>query len=77
MVKWLGLHVSTAGGPGLIPGQGGKTLQASQHGQKKKKQPPENKQMKKITADPQNLKNSTQHEQAVKRLVEWTMNKQI
>ena len=44
---------------------------------KKKKQPPENKQMKKITADPQNLKNSTQHEQAVKRLVEWTMNKQI
>lgn len=70
MVKWLGLHVSTAGGPSLIPGQGAKILQASQHGPPPQKKSPENKQMKKITADPQNLKNSAQHEQAVKRLVE-------
>ena len=37
MVKWLRLHASTAGDTGSIPGQGTKILQATQHGQKKKK----------------------------------------
>ena len=36
MVQWLGLHASTVGGPGLIPGQGTKILQAAWCGQKKK-----------------------------------------
>ena len=36
-VQWLGLHASTAGGPGSIPGHGTKILQAPQRGQKKKK----------------------------------------
>ena len=35
VVQWLGLHASTAGGPGSIPGWGTKILQAAQHGQKK------------------------------------------
>ena len=37
VVQWLGLHASTAGGPGLIPGQGNKIPQARWCGQKKKK----------------------------------------
>ena len=32
-VQWLGLHASTAGGTGLIPGQGAKVLHAAWHGQ--------------------------------------------
>ena len=36
-VQWLGLCASTAGGMGLIPGQGTEILQATQHGQKQKK----------------------------------------
>ena len=32
--QWLGLHISTAGSTGSIPGQGIKILQAVQHGQK-------------------------------------------
>ena len=35
VVQRLGLHASTAGGPGSIPGWGTKILQAAQHGQKK------------------------------------------
>ena len=37
MVQWLGLHTSTAGAVGSIPGWGTKTLQAAQrvHTQKK------------------------------------------
>ena len=34
-VQWLGLWASTAGGLGLIPGQGTKIPQAAWHGQKK------------------------------------------
>ena len=34
--QWLGLHASTARGPGLIPGWGTKILQAVWCGQKKK-----------------------------------------
>ena len=33
VVQWLGLCASTAGGTGLIPGQGTKILQAAQRGQ--------------------------------------------
>ena len=36
VVQWLELPASTAGGTGLIPGQGTKILHAVQHGQKKK-----------------------------------------
>ena len=36
-VQWLELCASTAGGMGLIPGQGTEILQATQHGQKQKK----------------------------------------
>ena len=32
VVQWLGLHILTAEGPGSIPGQGTKILQAAQHG---------------------------------------------
>ena len=35
-VQWLGLHASTAGGPGSIPGLGTKILPAPQRGQKTK-----------------------------------------
>ena len=35
VVQWLGICASTAGGPGLIPGQGTKILQAAQCGPKK------------------------------------------
>ena len=35
-VQWLGLHTSTAGGMGLIPGQGTKIPQAAQPKKKKK-----------------------------------------
>ena len=34
-VQWLGLHISTAGGPGCIPGWGTKILQVAQHSQTK------------------------------------------
>ena len=37
VVQWLGLHASTAGGIGLIPGQRTKTLHASRCGQTKNK----------------------------------------
>ena len=30
VVQWLGLHASIAGGPGSIPGQGTRVLQAAQ-----------------------------------------------
>ena len=33
-VQWLGLHASTAGGPGSIPDRGTKILQAAWHCQK-------------------------------------------
>ena len=36
-VQWLRLRASTAGGTGLIPGQGTKILHAMWHGQKKQK----------------------------------------
>ena len=36
-VQWLGLHTFTANGLGSIPGQGTKTPQVTQHGQKIKK----------------------------------------
>ena len=36
-VQWLGLRPSTAGGAGLIRGQGTKIPHATQRGQKKKK----------------------------------------
>ena len=36
MVQWLGLHASTAGGPGSIPGQRTKVPQAAWRGLKKK-----------------------------------------
>ena len=36
-VQWLGLHASTAGGVGSIPGQGTEIPQAAWHGQKSKK----------------------------------------
>ena len=38
VVKSLGLHASTAGGMGSIPGWGTKILQAAQCSQKKKKE---------------------------------------
>ena len=34
-VQWVGLHASTAGGMGVIPGQGTKILYALQQSQKK------------------------------------------
>ena len=37
VVQWLGLHASTAGGKGPIPGQGAKILHAAWSGQNKKK----------------------------------------
>ena len=36
-VQWLGLHASTAGGAGLIPGWGTKILHAMRHSRKKRK----------------------------------------
>ena len=38
MVQWLGLHASTAGGMGLIPGRATEILQAAWQSQKKKKE---------------------------------------
>ena len=37
MVQWLGLHSSTAGGTGSIPGQGTKIPLAALHGKEKEK----------------------------------------
>ena len=37
VVQWLELHTSTAGGPGLIPGQGTKIRQATPQWPKKKR----------------------------------------
>ena len=37
VIQWLGLHASTAGGTGLIPGQGTKILRAMQCSQKEEK----------------------------------------
>ena len=39
MVQWLGLHASTAGSPGLIPGRGTKILQAVHLTKREKKKP--------------------------------------
>ena len=36
VVQWLGLHTSTAQGPGSIPGQGTKVPSAMRHGKKKR-----------------------------------------
>ena len=36
-VQWLELHGFTVEGPGLIPGQGPKTMQGVWHSQKRKK----------------------------------------
>ena len=44
VVQWLGLHTSTAGGVGSIPGQGTKVQHAAWRGQNVKKQT--NKQTK-------------------------------
>ena len=50
MVQWLGLGALTARGPGSIPGQGTKILQAMWHGQKPpKKQKRKNKNIHEIT----------------------------
>ena len=38
MVQWLGLRASSAVGPGLIPGQGTKILQAAWPKKQKQKQ---------------------------------------
>ena len=54
-VHWLGLWASTAGGPGLIPGQGTKVLQATWRGRKKKKR---KKKKKKLT----NIHNMDEHQ---------------
>ena len=35
-VQWLGLHASTAGGTGSIPGRGTEILQAMLYGEKKR-----------------------------------------
>jgi len=45
MVQWVGLHASTAGGMGVIPGQGTKILYALQQSQKKNKKPATTKNM--------------------------------
>ena len=39
VVQWLGFHPFTAKGPGLIPVQGTKILQAKLHSQKKDRRP--------------------------------------
>ena len=36
VIQWLGLHISTAGDPGSVPGQGAKILQDALCSQKKK-----------------------------------------
>ena len=38
MVQWLGLHTSTAGGTGSIPGQATKIPLAALHGKEKEKE---------------------------------------
>ena len=48
-VQWLGLHTSTAGGTGSIPGWGTRTLYAVWHGQKKKKREREQRSENKIS----------------------------
>ena len=45
-VQWLGLHASTAGGTGLIPGQGTKIPHALWHGQKQNKTEKERGQLR-------------------------------
>ena len=48
MVQWLGLHASTAGDTGWIPGQGAKITHDMWHSQKKKtQQNPKNEKKKK------------------------------
>ena len=42
MVQWLGLHTSTAGGTGLIPGRGTKIPHAEWHSQNKFKKKNQN-----------------------------------
>ena len=47
MVQWLGLHASTAGDTGWIPGQGAKITHDMWHSQKKKtQQNPKNEKKK-------------------------------
>ena len=55
MVQWLGLHASTAGDTGWIPGQGAKITHDMWHSQKKKtQQNPKNEKKKKQTKKTQN-----------------------
>ena len=49
MVRWLGLHASTAGGTDLIPSCGTKILHAMQYGQKEKKKHPKTNKYQKST----------------------------
>ena len=57
MVQWLGLHASTAGDTGWIPGQGAKITHDMWHSQKKKTQQyPKNEKKKKKTKNPKQLK---------------------
>ena len=55
-VQWLGLCVSTAGGPGSIPGQGAKIPYAAQHWPKQtNKQKNPTKQTKKPPVSQDNI----------------------
>ena len=47
-VQWLGIHASTAGGTGSIPGRGTKILRSGQCSQKKKKKVKGSKQEVKL-----------------------------
>ena len=48
MVEWLGLHTSTAGDLGLIPGWGTKIPQDMWRGQKKKKNSPQKEEFRQL-----------------------------
>ena len=62
VVQWLRLHVSDAGGLGLIPGRGTKIPQAMQHG-------PKNKE---INREPRNLKiNKPIHMYRASLVAQW------
>ena len=49
MVQWLGLGAFTVVGPGSVPGRGTKIPEATQCGQKKKKERKEKKILYKFT----------------------------
>ena len=51
MVQWLGLHASTAGGMGAIPGQGTNILYALQQSLKKKNPNSNNKKTDESNTD--------------------------